>query len=75
MKKGLQDSNEDLLSPEDIREYQSVIGASNWASVVTGPDISYAVARLSRFLSKSAKIHKEAASIVTEGSHWQGLLV
>jgi hypothetical protein len=26
MKKDLQDSNEDLLSPEDIKEYQSVVG-------------------------------------------------
>jgi hypothetical protein len=25
--KDLQDSNEDLLSPEDIKEYQSVVGA------------------------------------------------
>ena len=61
MKKDLQDSNENLLSPEDIKEYQSVVGALNWASVVTRPDISYAVSRLSRFLTAPAMIHKEAA--------------
>jgi hypothetical protein len=35
MKKDLQESNEDLLSPEEVKEYQSVVGALNWASVVT----------------------------------------
>jgi hypothetical protein len=49
------------INLEDIKEYQYVVGALNWASVVIRPDISYAVARLSRFLSKPAKIHKEAA--------------
>jgi Reverse transcriptase (RNA-dependent DNA polymerase)/Integrase core domain len=61
MKKDLQESSDDLLSPEETKEYQSIVGALNWGSVVTRPDISYTVSRLSRFLSKPARTHKEAA--------------
>jgi hypothetical protein len=58
MKRDVQATDNDLL-PDDLHKgYQSLVGALNWAAVVTRPDISFTV---SRFLSKPAKIHKEAA--------------
>jgi Reverse transcriptase (RNA-dependent DNA polymerase)/Integrase core domain len=61
LKDDLHASDQDPLTSEEQKDYQSLVGALNWAAVVTRPDISYTLSRLSKFLSKPAKSHKEAA--------------
>jgi hypothetical protein len=61
MKRDIQDSDDLILSPDEITEYQAIVGALNWASITTRPDISYTVSRLSRFLSKPNQKHIDAA--------------
>ena len=61
LKKELDSTDEELLSPNEHKEYQSLVGALNWTAVVTRPDLAYTLSRLSKYLSKPARIHKDAA--------------
>jgi Reverse transcriptase (RNA-dependent DNA polymerase) len=61
LKKELDSTDDGLLSPEEQKEYQSLVGALNWTAVVTRPDLAYTLSRLSKHLSKPARIHKDAA--------------
>ena len=54
-------SDDELLSPDEQKNYQSLVGGLNWAAIVTRPDISYTVSRLAKFLSSPTEIHKAAA--------------
>ena len=60
MKKDLQ-SSEDYLPAHEIKDYQSLVGGENWLACITRPDIFYALSRLSKYMSKPAEVHKEAA--------------
>ena len=55
------DNNNDDLHPNEITEYQALVGGLNWVAIITRPDISYTLSRLAKFMSKPSKIHLEAA--------------
>jgi hypothetical protein len=61
MKKDIQNSDSPVLSTDEITEYQAMVGALNWASITTRPDISYTVSRLFRSLSRPNQNHADAA--------------
>jgi hypothetical protein len=53
-------SKEDETSV-DIQEYQSIVGSLMYLMVGTRPDISFAVSKLSQFLSRPTASHRTAA--------------
>ncbi len=56
---------EGYVAPADDKEaFQSLIGALNWLSVMTRPDITYAVSNLSRSLKNPTPDHIKAAKRV-----------
>jgi len=54
------------LEPEDITDYQAVVGSLMYAALATWPDISYAVAALSRYNSRPFTSHMTAAEGVLQ---------
>ncbi|KAF5200461.1 Reverse transcriptase family protein [Thalictrum thalictroides] len=46
---------------QEIHEYQKRVGKLNYAAVITRPDISYGVSKLSEFLQNPSSQHIEAA--------------
>jgi hypothetical protein len=54
----------ELLEPEEVRQYQSLIGSLQWAISLGRFDISTAVATLSRFRAMPRKGHLERAKRV-----------
>jgi len=51
---------------EDITDYQAVVGSLMYAALATRPDISYAVAALSRYNSRPFTSHMTAAKRVLQ---------
>jgi len=51
---------------EDITDYQAVVGSLMYAALATRPDISYAVAALSRYNSRPFTSHMTAAMRVLQ---------
>lgn len=49
---------------DDKKAYQSLMGALNWLSIMTRPDITYAVSNLSRSLNNPTPKHMHAAKRV-----------
>jgi hypothetical protein len=41
----------------DANEYRSIVGALNYAAVLTRPDIAFAVGMVSRYMQKPGKLH------------------
>src|SRR5436190_13574344 len=58
IKQDLQSSDNNLLF--NLKNYQALIESLNWAVIITRSDVSYALSRLAKFLSKSAAVHQEA---------------
>lgn len=56
----LKSTPEEKASEDDVRRYQSAIGAVMYAALSTRPDIAYAVTALSQFSSNPNKTHWEA---------------
>ena len=46
---------------EFVTKYRSIIGSCMYAQMLTRPDISYAVSKLSKYLNKPTKAHMKAA--------------
>ena len=44
--------------------YREAVGALNWVTVGTQPDIAFAVGQLARFMENSGRVHWEAAKRV-----------
>jgi hypothetical protein len=55
------DWGEKELDQEDITDYQAVVGSLMYAALATCLDISYVVAALSRYNSRSFTSHMSAA--------------
>ena len=51
---------------EDITDYRAVVGSPMYAALATRPDISYAVAALSRYTSRPFTSHMTAAKSVLQ---------
>ena len=54
------DENKDNYE-EFVTKYRSIIGSCMYAQMLTRPDISYAVSKLSKYLNKPTKSHMKAA--------------
>ena len=46
---------------EFVTKYRSIIGSCMYAQMLTRPDISYAVSKLSKYLNQPTKAHMKAA--------------
>jgi hypothetical protein len=61
-----EDQGKKELEQEDITDYQAVVGSVMYPAVATRPDISYAVAALSRYISRPFTSHMTAAKRVLQ---------
>jgi hypothetical protein len=57
---------------DDITDYQAVVGSLKYAALATQPDISYAVAALSRYNSRPFTSHMTAAKSVLQYLKYTG---
>lgn len=48
-------------TPEETRQYQTLIGGIMWAAIITRPDLAYAASRLSQYASNPSEQHIRAA--------------